>query len=242
MSHGLTSLSVTQNPPRTSTPYLMLTALLVLIPLLAAAPAEAGDELTLRVNDAEGMPGELIAVEVRTYAPRGVGQGQICLRASGILTSSSGSLAPGAGGKPAILDEGTGDRRGEPGGATRNLVAASALRTLAEEATSAARPLHSLEGVAVLSALGDAVSSSSFDTGTQTADVDFHSPSATINEADGPLAIFYFRLDDDLKSDQEFLLEIDPGATYIVDAFGNQVRLELKPGRLRIEEPKACEK
>ena len=262
MSHCLASLSVTQNPvrtrsprrisrsgrapsrPRTSTPYLILAALLVLIPLLVAAPAKAGDELTLRVNDAEGMPGEVIAIEVRTYAPRGVGQGQICLQASDTLsTKSSGSLAPGADGEPAILEEGTEARRGgqiEQGGATRELVASSALRTLAREATAATRPLRSLEGVAVLSALGDAVSSSAFDAGTQTADVAFHSPSATINEADGPLAIFYVRLDDDLEPDQEFSLTINAGATYIVDAFGNQVPLELKPGRLRIEESKTC--
>lgn len=218
--------------------------LLILSPLLVATPAEAKDGLTLRVNDVKGMPGEVVAVEVRTYAPRGVGQGQICLRAADMpSTSSSASHGPGAEGEAALLGEGTEGLQGHraESAATRELVASSALRTLAREATDdPKRPLRSLEGVAVLSALGDAVSGSSFDAGTQVADVGFRSPSASINEADGPLAIFYFRLDDDLKPDQEFLLAIDPGGTYIVDALGNHVPLELKPGRLRIAEPSTC--
>lgn len=224
---------------RHSAPLWIFAALLVLTPLLGATPAEAGDGLTLRVNDVVGMPGEVIAVEVRTYAPRGVGQGQICLRATDMLGSgTSSSLGPGVGGEHAPLGDGSGLRPGERAhpGVIRELVASSGLRTLAREATDASRPLRSLEGVAVLSGLGDAVSDSSFDAGTQTADLGFRSPSASINEADGPLAVLYFRLDDDLKPDQEFLLEIDPGETFIVDALGNHVPLELKPGRLRIKE------
>lgn len=258
MSHSMISLLVTptHRPPNlsprqvprhrtgpfglgTSAPLWIFAALVVLTPLLGATPAEAGDGLTLRVNDVDGTPGEVIAVEVRTYAPRGVGQGQICLRATDLLGSgTSSSLGPRVGGERAPLGDGSEIRRGElpDRGASRELVASSGLRSLTREATDAPRPLRSLEGVAVLSALGDAVSESFFDTGSQTADLGFRSPSASINEADGPLAVFYFRLDDDLKPDQEFLLVIDPKDTYIVDALGNPVPLELKPGRLRIKQ------
>lgn len=58
------------------------TALAVaVLALLALAPREAAaaDELTLRVNDARGGPGDLVAVVVRTYASRPIGQGQICI-------------------------------------------------------------------------------------------------------------------------------------------------------------------
>ena len=48
---------------------------------LASQPAEAADKLTLRVNDARGGPGDLVAVVVRTYASRPIAQGQICIGA-----------------------------------------------------------------------------------------------------------------------------------------------------------------
>ena len=43
--------------------------------------AQTGEPLTLRLSDTEVRPGEVAAVVVRTYEPRGVGQGQLCLRA-----------------------------------------------------------------------------------------------------------------------------------------------------------------
>ncbi len=53
-------------------------AVLVLL-CLAPQEAAASDKLTLRVNDARGGPGDLVAVVVRTYASRPIGQGQICI-------------------------------------------------------------------------------------------------------------------------------------------------------------------
>jgi hypothetical protein len=50
---------------------------------MAAGQAVAGqvvEPLTLRVSDAEGEAGGEVAVVIRTYASRGVGQGQICIR------------------------------------------------------------------------------------------------------------------------------------------------------------------
>lgn len=52
-------------------------ALFTLVP----QEASAGDKLALRVNDARGGPGDLVAVVVRTYASRPIGQGQICIGA-----------------------------------------------------------------------------------------------------------------------------------------------------------------
>lgn len=219
---------------------LLLFTLLFPVPLLAvgASPASAADKLTLRVDDAKAAPGEQVAVEVRTYAPRGVGQGQICLRASSNLDGTgSGSSAPAPQAvtlAPVAEEVRLRNRSGASGGdavRTGGIASGSSWSEPAPE-----HPFVALEGVTVLSALGDAVFSQWFDEGTQIAVVDFASPSATINEADGPLAIFYFRLDPDLKEDQEFELVLDPGVTFIVDDSGEQVPLRLRSGRLRIEE------
>lgn len=72
---------------------------------LASQPAAAADKLTLRVNDARGGPGDLVAVVVRTYASRPIGQGQICIgaRRAGRTRAAStvGSVAePAAAGSP----------------------------------------------------------------------------------------------------------------------------------------------
>jgi hypothetical protein len=225
------------------TPGGLCAALLVLTPLLAASPARAGNGLTLRVNDVDGAPGSLIAVEVRTYAPRGVGQGQICLFATSQWTSSnSGSFDAGIASDAVPLGDGTETRLRErtDGVTSRELVASSALRPLAQGVKTEVQPLLRLEGVTVLSGLGDVVSDSWFDAGIQTADVDFSSPSASINEADGPMVVFYFRLDENLTPGQEFQLALDPADTFLVDAQGDPLPLELKPGRLRIKDPEVC--
>ena len=49
----------------------------------AMAGLGAQEPLTLRVNDAVAAPGDLMAVVLRTYAPRGLTQGQICLGGGG---------------------------------------------------------------------------------------------------------------------------------------------------------------
>jgi len=244
---AMPSLCATQRTvPRTLT----VLALLILPWMVATSPATAGSDLTLRVNDVKAAPGELIAVEVRTYAPRGVGQGQICLRAASRLNSSgSGSLAgtatPGsfdAGLLDAAVDATDGLQAWRSASTGRDLTTGetgepTGLRVRSQTATDlpARRPLMTLEGVVVLSALGDAVSGSLFDAGTQMTLVDFASDSASINNADGPMVVLYYRLDEDLQPDQEFELRIEADDTFIVDPFGNPMTLEFKPGRLRIE-------
>lgn len=78
MSHP-TSLS-----PPFAAPHRLLTELLVLVVLGLVSPFTpllAQEPLTLRLSDTEVRPGALAAVVIRTYAPRGVGQGQLCMRA-----------------------------------------------------------------------------------------------------------------------------------------------------------------
>lgn len=66
-----------------SAPRAVVLAVFALALLFLAAPREAAAEnrLKLRVNDAEGMPGERVAIVLRTYSSRPIGQGQISFRA-----------------------------------------------------------------------------------------------------------------------------------------------------------------
>lgn len=68
----------------------------ILLAAGSSSPVWAGDTLTLRINDASGVPGGRIAVVLRTYAPRGVGQGQVCLRAARQLAPGPGAAAAGS--------------------------------------------------------------------------------------------------------------------------------------------------
>jgi hypothetical protein len=61
------------------------------VALLAVALPAAAGALTLRVNDSRGEPGGLVAVVLRTYAPRPIGQGQICFRAHPPLAHAAGT-------------------------------------------------------------------------------------------------------------------------------------------------------
>jgi hypothetical protein len=68
----------------------------ILVSAGSSSPVWAGDTLTLRINDAAGVPGGRIAVVLRTYAPRGVGQGQVCLRAARSLAPTGAAAAAGS--------------------------------------------------------------------------------------------------------------------------------------------------
>lgn len=63
-------------------PRAVLLAVFALVLFFLAAPREAAAEnrLKLRVNDAAGMPGERVAIVLRTYSSRPIGQGQISFR------------------------------------------------------------------------------------------------------------------------------------------------------------------
>lgn len=165
--------------------------ILALASLLFSGEAMAGDEeMTLRINDTMGTPGDRIAVVLRTYAPRGVGQGQICMAASANRGSGTG-------------------------------------------------PLLDLEEVVVFSEQGDAVVVDTFDSAAQVALIEFSSLSATINWADGPLAVLFFRLDSSLLPGQEFALELGLADTFLTDADGQDIQLDLRGGVLTVRDPGA---
>lgn len=164
---------------------------------LASRPAAAADKLTLRVNDARGGPGDLVAVVVRTYASRPIAQGQICI----------------------------GARR-----ATRTRAASTV--GVAAEPAAAGGPFASLEKVEVFSARQDASFQFSFD--GEEAEVTFRSPTGSINAADGPLAVFHFRLSNAVQPGEVYEIDLDIADSVIVAGTGQKIAIESKPGRLEI--------
>ena len=60
----------------------LLAAAAIAIVAASVGAARKADKLTLRINDAEGARGEVVAVVLRTYSSRPLGQGQICFTAS----------------------------------------------------------------------------------------------------------------------------------------------------------------
>ena len=167
----------------------LISALVVASFVVAPGALLAGDEaMTLRINDTTAEPGDRVAVVLRTYAPRGVGQGQICL---GRVDGNEDSV------------------------------------------------LLALEEVVVFSELGDAEVVQTFDGATQVALIEFSSQSASINWADGPLAVFFFRLDPTLQPGQEFELGLDLADTFLIDAEGQNIALEPRGGTLTVRVPGA---
>jgi hypothetical protein len=65
-----------------------------LILLATDLPVFGGDSLALRVNDAVGEPGGVVSLIVRTYAPRPIGQGQLCFRARSLAAPPSPPATP----------------------------------------------------------------------------------------------------------------------------------------------------
>lgn len=174
------------------------TVLWVGIVAFVGAPVFGDDSMTLRVDDVRAGPGEVVAVVVRTYAPRGVEQGEICVTAS----------SSGGGGKAALISE-----------------------ILTKSVPS---PFVALEAVEVFSADGDVTLVAAFDDTDQTALLQFQSPSATVNDTDGPLAIFYFRVSASISSAAEFEIGIDPDGTFLIDADGEMIDVEPRAGRLEV--------
>lgn len=170
----------------------------VLITALIAMPflpgtSHAKDELTLRVNDAIGEPGGVVALVVRTYASRPVGQGQVCLRAG----------------------------RAVVGGAEG--------------------PFEAVEGVEVFSKAGDALGVAGLEASErgQLVLLQFTSDSGSINRVDGPLAVIYVRLRENLRKGQRFAVLIDTEETLILDGAGNPIPIEGRSGRLTVRKTTA---
>lgn len=159
----------------------------------AAVPAEP---LTLDVRDSTALPGGVLAVVLRTYTPRGVGQGQICLGFRGQVQFES--LAFGGG------------------------------------------PLESLLDVQVINPSNDATFTVDFDAATQEVLLDFSSISGDINSEDGPVVVFYFRVDDAVTAGTDFDLSIDLQNTELFDSQGRPIILDTREGRMTIRSPGAA--
>lgn len=182
---------------------------------LPATVAAAEESLTLTVNDARAEPGGLVAVVVRTYASRGLVQGEICLTASGEVKSAS-------------LGAGDGKVIGSRAGRQESGVALTKAGSM---------PFVALEAVEVVSDDGDAATLAAFDESIQVALVRFSSESGTVNTSDGPLAVFYFRLSSAFAGPAEFEIGLDLGGTFLIDADGEVVTIEPRPGRLEVRAP-----
>lgn len=189
-----------------STPHVSLrTALVLPLLLFIALPrgAAAVDErLALRTDDAQGVPGGVVAVVVRTYASRAIGQGQITFRATPVAKS--------------LVEKRRGSGSGGAGAAVE------------------AGPFVSLESFVIFSARQDARFLGEFD--GRRAVLNFRSPTRSINASDGPLAIFYFRLSDEVLPGQVFEIGVDEARTELFDAQGQPVALKARPGRLEIRQ------
>lgn len=168
--------------------------------LFPAGSALADNGMTLRVNDTRAEPGGLVAVVLRTYAPRGMAQGEICLTASSPTKSAAMGSAP-----------------------------LKALRTKAAQ-----MPFASLLAVDVAGPLGDVKIQAAFDESRQMALVRFSSPSATVNESDGPLAVFYFRVASELTGPAMFEIGVDLGGTVLIGADGKTIEIEPRSGELEV--------
>jgi hypothetical protein len=192
-----------------STPRVSFRTALVL-PLLFLATialprgaAAVDDRLALRTDDAQGVPGGVVAVVVRTYASRAIGQGQITFRAIPVAKS--------------LVEKRWGS--GGSGGAA---------------AATEASPFVSLESFVIFSARQDARFAGEFN--GRRAVLSFRSPTRSINAADGPLAIFYFRLSNDVQPGQEFDIGVDESRTVLFDAQEQPIALKARPGRLEIRQ------
>src|SRR4051812_11802090 len=169
-----------------------------------------GDKsLTLRVNPAIGTPGGVVAVVLRTYAPRPIRQGQVTIRT------------------------------------VRRPPRAKALGSLTLEAlTQPVRPFLTLLSAVVYSAQGDSTSQALL-TGladSQVTQVSFQSPSGSVNAADGPLAVFFYRLDPSVRPGDTFDLTIDPIPTSLLDSAGQPITLAPRSDVLTVRNPSAAYK
>lgn len=68
----------------------------------------------------------------------------------------------------------------------------------------------------------------------QTVLLQFVSDTAAVNRSDGPLAVYYFRVRDDVQPGQRFRIKIDAASTMIFDRAGNPVPIRSRAGDLTI--------
>ncbi len=118
-------------------------------------------------------------------------------------------------------------RQGQISLRVRRRPASKAALTVAE-LTQPLRPIATLVSAVVYSTRVDATNQASLSGAaeSQAIKVQFASPSATVNAADGPLAVFFLRLDPSLTPGETYLLEVDPGLTSLTDDSGRAIAIE----------------
>lgn len=165
---------------------LIFASLAVAVCCCAGPIAWAQEALTLRVNDATGFPGGVVAVVLRTYASRPVGQGQVCVG-------------------------------------------------LRAQRAAGGSPIEQVLGARVFSSAADAVFQAQLD-GEEVV-LNFSSASASINAVDGPLAVIYLKLSNNVAVGERFELRPQFGDTVLRDEAGNPIPLELRGGDLKVDFP-----
>ena len=168
----------------------LIVSLVFLAAFTAVSPVAAVEALTLRVQDAIATPGGVVAIVLRTYASRPIGQGQLCLVATPIQSPTSPPDNP--------------------------------------------NPLASYLGSVVFSDHGDAHVGlvAEVSTDPQMIVVQFSSQSGTVNMSDGPLAAFFFRLDESVPPGSTFRLVVDTPNSLLLDPKGNTILIESREGEL----------
>lgn len=186
---------MTNRSPRQHARVLLAFPLLLATTFIPAGPVAAAETLTLRVQDAIAHPGGIVAVVLRTYASRPIGQGQLCLMASPVQSPPSTTENP--------------------------------------------TPLASYIGSVVFSDSGDAqvglVAEVSAD--PQMIVIQFASESGTVNMSDGPLAAFFFRLDESVPPGSTFQLVVDEPNSLLRGPSGEIIDIESREGKLTTRLP-----
>lgn len=109
----------------------------------------------------------------------------------------------------------------------RKRVSASKAGLTVAALTEPVRPV-TLLGVTVYSSRRDAKNQSAMAgaADSQAVQVNFSSASGTVNASDGPLAVLRFRLSPSVSPGQQYLLEVDPAITSLVDGGGRPIAVE----------------
>lgn len=167
-----------------------------LVMLLWALPTQPqssryGNRLTVHVEDAIGAPGGRVAIVLRAYASRPIGQGQICFMAQ------APEPDPGPDAEPSLLLS-----------YTDSVVFSSAGDVQIEFVEMTEDPPRYV--------------------------LRFVSPSATVNDYHGPMAVVFFDLHENAVPGSRFELVVDAQDTEFLDENGYPIEFELTPGELSV--------
>jgi hypothetical protein len=104
------------------------------------------------------------------------------------------------------------------------------------EAALLGGPFDRLISATVFSVAGDAVTTSGWSGGVngQPTQVDFRSPSGSINAADGPMLVLKYRLSSAVRPGETYDISFDSALTSLVDAQGLPIVIDQRPAVLTI--------